>query len=321
MNRESSNPFAGDRAGGAWVDAPGRTEAAEPVRRTLEIEEATNLYFIHPIAARLVPLLAALRIPPNAVSIAGMLCGALAGVAYYHYDNPSYAITAFVLMVAWHILDGADGQLARLTHAQSASGKVLDGICDYVTFIAVYGALALSLSRQHGDGVWALVIVAGVCHAAQSAAYEMQRQEYNYWGLGRKSAEFVDLAAPAADATGSATGRLSDAIHRAYLWMQFLAADVTVEFQRTLTRVLQQQPERTEALRLQYRETFAPSVRRWAVMSANYRTIGIFVCAALGAPLAYFWFEIVGLSAIAILLLALRRRQYRAFFASLELPR
>src|SRR5258708_5354738 len=167
-------------------------ETVEPVRRTLEIEEVTNLYLIHPIASRLTPLFAAMRIPPNAVSLAGMLFGILAGVAYYHYQNPRYAIAGFILMIAWHVMDGADGQLARLTQSQSQSGKVFDGICDYVTFIAVYTGLAVSLTRQYGDWIWGLAIAAGICHAVQAAAYEVQRQADNFCVLRHKTPKFLE---------------------------------------------------------------------------------------------------------------------------------
>ena len=292
--------------------------AAEPVRRTSEIEEVTNLYFIHPIAARLVPLFAALRISPNAVSVAGMLCGILAGVAYYHYQQPGSVIAGFLLMIAWHVMDGADGQLARLTNAQSATGKVLDGICDYVTFIAVYSGLAVNLSRQYGAGVWLLAIAAGICHAAQSATYEMQRQEYNLWGLGRRSAAFVGLYDRSSRAVPlSVVQRVSDIVHRVYVRLQFLAAGVTVEFHQRLARALETQPERAATIRARYRESFAPLVRRWAVMSANYRTLGIFIFALAAAPQYYFWFEIVGFSAIQVVLLQARRARYARFFESL----
>ncbi len=151
----------------------------------------TNLYFIHPIASRLTPIFAKLGISANAVSLAGMAFGISAGVAYYNYRDPRWAIAGFVLMIAWHVMDGADGQLARLTNSQSELGKILDGICDYVTFIAVYSALAAALTPRYGGWVWALAIVAGICHSVQAAAYEVQRQEYNFWGWGQKSAELV----------------------------------------------------------------------------------------------------------------------------------
>src|ERR1700756_4541074 len=127
-----------------------------------------------------------MRLTPNVVSIMGMLFGILSAFAYYHYADLRFAITGFALMIAWHVMDGADGQLARLTHSHSYFGKVLDGISDNVTFLAVYTALAMALSRKHGDWMYALVALSAVCHAVQSATYEAQRQEYEYLGWGRK---------------------------------------------------------------------------------------------------------------------------------------
>src|SRR5262249_41259791 len=116
---------------------PQTEKTAQPIRRTREIEEITNLYFIHPLPAALRPHLARLRITPNGVCITGMLFGIAAAFAYYHaccgLGDRRFAIIGFVLMIAWHVMDGADGQLARFTHSFSYFGKVLDGISDNVT--------------------------------------------------------------------------------------------------------------------------------------------------------------------------------------------
>ena len=287
---------------------------AEPVRRTLEIEEITNLYVIHPISSWLTPIFARLGVRPNAVSITGMAFGALAGLCYAHYQNTAAVLAGFALMIAWHVMDGADGQLARLTHAQSELGKLLDGICDYVTFIAVYSGLALGLSQQYGKRVWLLVAAAGLCHAVQAAAYEVQRQEYNFWGLGRKSAELMKLTQAETDAPAP---KLADWLLRAYLRVQLTTAGVTPAFHRRLTELMAREPARSEAIRERYRESFGPAVRRWSIMSANYRTLGIFLCAIAGAPIAYFWIETVLFTALLILLLRRRQDRYRRFFASL----
>jgi phosphatidylglycerophosphate synthase len=289
---------------------------AEPVRRSTEIEEATNLYIIHPMAARLTTLLAALRIKPNAVSLTGMAFGLLAAVCYYHYRDVRYAIAGFGLMVAWHVLDGADGQLARLTNSQSEYGKILDGICDYVTYVSVYCALALSLSRQGSNWVWLLVIAAGICHALQAAAYEVQRQEYNYWGLGRSSQALPDLNASAGHG-GAPWQRLFDTLYRGYVRMQYAVAGVAVEFYAKLAAVMASEPQRAGSIRSQYRDAFAPAVRRWSLLSSNYRTAGIFVCALFKAPQVYFWFEIIGFTAIWVLLLVGQQARYRTFLAGL----
>ena len=291
---------------------------AEPVQRTSEIEEPTNLYVIHPLASRLVPWFARLHVSPNAVSFAGMAAGMMAGVAYYHYQDVRFTILGFLLMVVWHVMDGADGQLARLTRSQSQTGKVLDGICDYVTFVAVYSGLAVALSRRHGAWIFALVIVAGVCHAVQAAVYEAQRQDYNFWGWDRKSAELPDPDAWPRGGEGSLRQRTANGLHRLYSRVQLLAVGIDVRSRRRLSASLAIQPERSVAIRRWYRTVFAPVVRRWSVLSANYRTLGIAVFSLLQAPIYYFYFEIVGLSAILAVLMSGQRAQYMRFFTGLD---
>ena len=284
----------------------------EPVRRAAEIEDFSNLYFIHPVANRLTAFFAAIGVRPNAVSLAGMGFGILAGIAYAHYRHTDYAVAGFVLMIAWHVMDGADGQLARLTRKQSHLGKILDGICDYVTFIAVYAGLALALSRRHGDWGCLLILASGACHAVQSALYEAQRQEYNTWGWGRTGQD--PLARDAAPARG--VRRIPDLLHRAYVKLQLMAAGPSLDHRWKLA-VAMREPERAPGLRQRYRDIFAPTLRRWSILSANTRTLAIFICVLFKAPLYFFWFESIGLSLVAIILLVRLPARYALFFRGL----
>ena len=288
-------------------------EIAQSVRRTSEIEEVTNLYFIHPISARLTLIFAGLGIAPNAISLAGMLFGVLAGFAYYHYHAKSAVLMGFILMIAWHVMDGADGQLARLTKRQSEFGKVLDGVCDYVTFIAVYVALALALSAQEGDRIWLLVIAAGICHAVQSAAYEAQRQEYEFWGWGRGALESVSPNIGSRPVSAGSLGAAAHWLHDRYTGLQWLVSGISPEFHARLTRRLKAGPQHAEEIRKRYRDTFAPVLRRMSVLSANYRTMGIFLAALFGVPQYYFWFEIMGFSVIATAFLVRLRARHTRF--------
>ena len=294
-------------------------ESAEPVRRTSEIEEFTNFYFIHPLAGWLTPLLAAMHVSPNAVSLTGMLFGILAGFAYCHYLHLPWAVAGFILMLAWHVMDGADGQLARLTHSQSEFGKVLDGICDYVTFIAVYVGLASVLSRQYGAWMWALVVAAGGCHAVQASAYEAQRQEYSFWGHGRASMKLPDLDVALPDTVApSPLLWLMNFLYRHYVRLQWAVSGADPAFHRRMLEILGREPERSEAIRARYRAVFAPVLRRWSILSANYRTLGIFVCAAFKVPQYYFGFEIVGFSTILVALLSGHRARIASFLGDLD---
>lgn len=282
--------------------------ADDPVRRTYEIEDPTNLYFIHPISAFLVPIFARIGITPNAVSLTGMGCGIAAGFAYYHYGARWCAILGFVLMLCWHVMDGADGQLARLTRSYSELGKVLDGICDYVTFAAVYIGLAAAMSAHSGGWVWWVVAISGLAHAVQSAVYEMQRQDYNFIGLGRQSASLPELDKKPRGFAGH--------LHRLYARVQLWGSGGALAFRRDILHCLATAPAQADELRASYRKFFAPVVRRWGILGANYRTLGLFIAAIIKLPILYFIFEIFGFSFILVLLLASQRRHYQSFLAS-----
>jgi len=106
------------------------------------------------------------------------------------------------------------------------------------------------------------------------------------------------------------------ALHRLYVGAQLLVTGQAVAFHRSLADAFQKAGPGADALRDRYREIFAPAVRRWSILSANYRTIGLFIGAAIGRPDWYFLFEIFGFSAILLLLLAYQRSRYRLLFAT-----
>jgi len=294
-------------------------DTRESSTRTREIEEFTNLHFIHPVGARLTPLLARLQVSPNAVSLSGMACGMLAGWAYYRYQDVRYACLGFLLMVVWHILDGVDGQLARLTNRQSEFGKIIDGIADNVTFVSVYLGLGLALAPGHGPWVWALLALAGTAHSMQAATYELQRQEYDFWGLGKKSAEFKSVEALRREQQPRSLLQQSVySLGQSYVRWQLRVSGVDPDHRRKVAAALVAQPDRAPLIRERYRQTFARLVRIWSIMSSNYRTFAIFVCALMGVPLLYFLIELLVLTPLTLLLIRQQKSRSREFSLLLD---
>lgn len=302
------------------LQTPGfKLDNKETTRRTREIEEFSNLYFIHPIAARLTPLLAALRISPNAVSVTGMICGMLAGWAYYHFQDIRYAGAGFGLMITWHILDGVDGQLARLTNSQSEIGKVIDGIADNVTFASVYLGLGLALYQTQGAWVWLIIVLSGVAHSLQAAAYEVQRQEYDFWGWDKKSAELKSVETLRRQhPSQSFAQQIVYALDCSYVRIQHLAARVDLQYRDKITSTLSSQPQRSDLIRRQYRDTFSSLVRTWSIMSSNYRTILIFTCVSFNLPLLYFFIELFVLTPLTLLMIRYQKVKGREFSRFLD---
>nr|WP_093838882.1 CDP-alcohol phosphatidyltransferase family protein [Streptomyces aidingensis] len=97
---------------------------------------------------------------PNQVTLLSAACtySAIAAVALL---RPSWALgpAVWAVLVLGFALDSADGQLARLRGASSASGEWLDHVVDCAKLVLLHGAVLISFHRFHelpGDG-WLLV--------------------------------------------------------------------------------------------------------------------------------------------------------------------
>ena len=288
------------------------------VKRTREIEGLSNLYFIHPISRVFVGWFARLGVTPNVVSMFGMGFGVLAAWAYFHYEQWELSVAGFGFMIMWHIMDGADGQLARLTGQTSEFGRVMDGVCDHLTIVLVYASLAFATAFEHGTWVIAVVLAAGISHLAQSSAYEFQRQMYDHWVYGKESASFVkveDQQSEMARRTG---------ISKVFAWIYYVYLNIQYRFssydEELLTRLGQTkdtgEPDFSRARDL-YRSVNISTMRHWSLMSNNPRTIAIFAACIVQQPLLYFILEITLLNLLFAWLLRTQRERYSVLKARL----
>jgi len=278
--------------------------------RTPEIEDPTNRYLIHPLSWALVGHLARLGVSPNAVSLAGLGSGIGAALALSHYDKPGWLPLAGALLLLWHILDGADGQLARLTGRSSELGKILDGLCDHGTFAALYVSLAWKASSWWGAWAWVLAVLAALSHFVQANAYELQRQLYDYWVYGKPSARPEDpdeLRARLARARGPMV--LFLLLYYAYVRLQRWVRSSYGAIEMYWNAL--QDPEARQEVRNLLRRYQAPMVRLWGLLSSNYRTAALLLACALGEPMGFFLWEIAGLNLLLGLLFALQAGRNR----------
>ena len=275
------------------------------VWRTPEIEEYSNLYLIHPLSYALANLFARWNWSPHLVSGIGMLSALVAACCYYQYQITVMSVLGFVFMVGWHIFDGADGQLARLTGQSSEIGKTIDGLCDHLGFGMVYIALALAQQEIYGAWIWLLAIAAGFSHVIQASALEFHRDSYDCWVHQR-----FNKCVPPLDSykqkTQSSTGvlRLLNTFYLFYLQLQYRYAGAD-HCLTSKEQELRDQSQR-DAIGEDYKLIALDFVRQWTWLSANKRTVAVTLFCIIKLPILFFLYEIVVLN---IVLWWLRNKQ------------
>ncbi len=153
-------------------------------KRPRELQDPLNYYLYHPLAWQLARLLAKTPITPNMVSVFGAGCVIAAGIAYSQTWFPAAVVIGLLLHMTWHVVDGADGDLARMTGRSSPIGEMVDGLCDYLSHIVLYIMLGWLLHFSLGGWAWLWMVIAGIGHAVQANHVEVQRRQYQWWVYG-----------------------------------------------------------------------------------------------------------------------------------------
>ncbi|MES2338904.1 MAG: CDP-alcohol phosphatidyltransferase family protein [Pseudomonadota bacterium] len=246
--------------------------------RERRIEEPTNLWIVHPIGRHLLPWFVAQRISANAVSIGGLAIGLGAAAAYYNWRDWPMCLLGLALTIGWLIADGLDGMIARATGTASAVGRFLDGLCDHGVFVAIYVAMALSIGTAEA---WVLACTAGALHALQSNIYEGERTRFHQRRDGRPA----DAVVPAGNAL---------------VWLYDAVGAGMDRTSRRFDDLLARSPA-PRAVADRYVVAAIPSMRLMCLLSANTRVQIIFLACIAGDPRAFWWVEIVALTAILII--------------------
>ncbi|MEH3038137.1 MAG: CDP-alcohol phosphatidyltransferase family protein [Sphingomonas adhaesiva] len=247
----------------------------------------------HLLAHRLARALVPTPVTPNMVSIAGAIIVMVAGALYTLVATPWAIALAFALHLSWHVVDGADGALARMSGRASPSGEIVDGLCDYAGHGVLYVLFAATLDDTLGAGAWALALAAGVSRAFQSVFAESQRRTYQWWAYD----------VPWLQNTASPPGGKGDGIgvklSRLYLWAWGKMAGPTQAVNALVLSAEHDPAERARIAQIARRtgRAILPTV---AIIGANPRTILLGLSMIAGSPLWFFLIETVAFNIVLV---------------------
>lgn len=160
----------------------------EATLKSTDTEEWIDLLFYRPIGYRWALLFRRLGVTPNAITIASIFLGIVAGILFY-YNDLLINIIGMCLLVWANMYDSADGQLARMTGQKSEIGRILDGVSGDFWFISIYVAICLRLTPEWGYWIWLLAAVAGFSHSKQAAMADYYRNVHLFFLKGKYGSE------------------------------------------------------------------------------------------------------------------------------------
>ena len=204
---ETTQPLA--PAGRLVLDTPADVPRAEAwlLRSLIKQNEGfMSRHFERRLSLALTRRLAVTGMTPNAMTLISLAVG-LASAPFFLSSLPLWQLTGALLFLAHSILDGCDGELARLKFLQSDTGAVLDYWGDNVVHVAVFGCIAIGWSLAIG-AAWPLGLGAVSIAAMLGSATLMFRSTVD------------DVVGG-----GSAADRFAQAVsHRDFIYLVILAS-------------------------------------------------------------------------------------------------
>jgi hypothetical protein len=264
-------------------------EARPAKTRPRELEDGLNRFVYHPLSHRLALLLRHTPITPNMVSVSSFLSIVAAAAAYTLLPFPQSVAVGLGFHILWHILDGADGDLARLTGRTSPVGEVIDGICDYAGHVILYTALAF----YAGGWCWVVTPLAAASRILQANHIESVRRTYLWRAYGVPWIANTRQTAPVRGIIGGLTS--------VYVALGALLNPKSEEADARIAAAGEQ--GQALARRIGRRALF---LQEW--LGPNRRTLILGLSMAVGTPL---WFFLLEATLFNLLLIASVRRQRR----------
>ena len=168
-----------------------------------------------PISLAISRALAASAVTPNQITLISVVIG-LAGAPFFLSPLGRWQTLGALLLLAHSILDGCDGELARLRFQETRWGGLLDFWGDNVVHCAVFACMSAGWSRGGGGMLPVLLGVSAVLGTLGSASFV-------YWRVLRPKRDAGPLFTSVARAPARPLARLLDTLSRRDFFYLILA--------------------------------------------------------------------------------------------------
>ncbi len=163
-------------------------------------------YVERPLSLQISRFLAPTAITPNQISIVSIVVG-LSGAPFFLSGFSTWQTVGALLLLVHSILDGCDGELARLKFQESRWGGVLDFWGDNIVHMATFACMAIGWSLS-ANAMWPLLL------GASAVLGNLASATFVYWRLMRVKNDNGPLFTSVTAAPNRRLARLLDAASR-----------------------------------------------------------------------------------------------------------
>ncbi|MDR1676433.1 MAG: CDP-alcohol phosphatidyltransferase family protein [Tannerella sp.] len=285
-----------------------KEEEFELSLKSVETENALDLYFYRPVGYRLACAFRNTKITPNMVTVVSIFVGAGSGYLFY-FNRWTCSLAGILLMILANVLDCVDGQLARLTGRKSEIGRILDGVASDIWFTLIYVAFALQLTHAFGTAWFFLpATLSGFSHLVQANITDYYKTLHLYFVSREKGSEFRSLEQVKARQKTMKRGlyKFFYVLYEAYTGLQ---EQLTPALQRLMKTLHERYgDDLPETLRQDFRRQSRRLMKRYVdLMTFNGRTVILFTVVLSGHVWVYFIYE--GIVLNLVLWLSVRKHE------------
>lgn len=274
----------------------------EATYKSADTEEFLDRLFYRKVGYGMAIAAKAVGLTPNNVTFISVIFGVVAGHLFF-YQNTIINLIGVLTLITAEAMDGADGQLARLTNTFSRYGRIFDGVAGNLWFISIYIHMSARFVVEGGTGwIFLIALISGTSHSFQSAMADFYRIFYLYFVQG-KNKDIDDL-----NEVKETYAKLSwfKSLFKKFLLRVYInykrQQNLLAKNVRSLYEFVEQSFNSITPswLSEEYRRLNKPMIKYQNILTTNTRMIVLFITIFLGNVLHYFLFELIILNLLLV---------------------
>lgn len=267
--------------------------------KSIEVEEIFDLFFYRPLAFILVKIIYPTNITPNQLTIGAIIMGIIGGIFYAQATplSPEFFTIGAMFFMMFNILDCSDGQLARLKRNGTRTGRIIDGVADYIAVTAVYIGIGIGFANHSANPAlyWTLLALTGASNTIHAILVDYYRNRFLDYVMERKSTfeEDLDEFRQEYESIKNQKGKWFD---RAIisLYLKYSGFQNNIAAKKSSEKLFKATP-------VQYLKFNKRIIRSWVFLGPTSQVTTLILCSVFNRFDIFFWIMIVGFNSIALI--------------------